>query len=758
MNNGKKKKALFTRQSECCPLLGSPKTLSGSNLPTVEDMLLCLLEVRSELKMASDSKKEPPFSNIADSVATQIERIYHKASIPIVSRLRVIGLISRYYRVYCKFKKTYNRDNKKDNFKKKVRGFIDEAKTKLFDIAACKCPMMCSCVCNKNPSTCDCPVTVECKCEKERKIPLIERKFMYDQRTDRVRFIGTLDKKETNKLLKRNERKEKILTKKVLPSSVCGESSSITMKRKSPHRVNESDEVPIFSTSQMRLNLTSTVIMSDRFGVSDRATGAIASCVLKDLGVISKKDTSLVIDKNKVRREKKKARKAAVEELRQLTVTKKGIYFDGRKDSTIYQEKIGFKMYRRIKKEEHITIVLEPGGIYFGHITPGSGTAIEIAKCILSHLQNDNFDIDGLVAIGCDGTPINTGWKNGVIHNIEVLIHRPLQWFICLLHFNELPFRHFFKYLDGETEGPSTFNGEIGKELPGCEKLPVVKFEAVKSEEIHVSKSDLSKDQKYLLDMVKAIRTGECSTDLAVKDPGPLRHSRWLTCANRVLRLYVSKSKPTKNLKMLVNYILNTYAPVWFNIKMNHSVKYGPKHVFDVIKTTRYLPKKIKAIIDPVIQRNAYFCHPENMLLAMIADERKEIRELGYKRILEAKNKKKGSKEVRTFIPPAINFDATDYVDVIQWNNCILSPPPILENLTTEDISFNMNRIDVPQFDYLNYPCHTQAVERCVKLVTESANKVCGKDNREGYIHATLLSRSSMPSFDCKANFHFKAD
>ena len=77
----------------------------------------------------------------------------------------------------------------------------------------------------------------------------------------------------------------------------------------------------------------STALVSDRFGVSDRATAAIASSVLHDLGMISEKDSSLVIDKSKIRREKQKTREAVVQEMHRLTVTK-GIYFDGRKDNT----------------------------------------------------------------------------------------------------------------------------------------------------------------------------------------------------------------------------------------------------------------------------------------------------------------------------------------------------------------------------------------------------------------------------------------
>ena len=57
--------------------------------------------------------------------------------------------------------------------------------------------------------------------------------------------------------------------------------------------------------------------------------------------------------------------------------------------------------------------------------------------------------------------------------------------------------------------------------------------------------------------------------------------------------------------------------------------------------------------------------------------------------------------------------------------------------------------------DFEKFPCHTQAVERCVKLVTEASSKVCGHSARDGFIRATLLSRSAMPTFSHKSEYKF---
>ena len=95
------------------------------------------------------------------------------------------------------------------------------------------------------------------------------------------------------------------------------------------------------------------------------------------------------------------------------------------------------------------------------------------------------------------------------------------------------------KELDGGTSGPEGFGSLTRKHLIGCESLDVVDFEAVEVPEITIDEKDLSSDQKYLLSIFKAVRMGFVSPHLASQKPGPLNHSRWLTTACRILRLYV---------------------------------------------------------------------------------------------------------------------------------------------------------------------------------------------------------------------------
>ncbi|KAL3268668.1 hypothetical protein HHI36_007771, partial [Cryptolaemus montrouzieri] len=50
--------------------------------------------------------------------------------------------------------------------------------------------------------------------------------------------------------------------------------------------------------------------------------------------------------------------------------------------------------------------------------------------------------------------------------------------------------------------------------------------------------------------------------------------------------------------------------------------------------------------------------------------------------------------------------------------------------------------------DILRLLCHTEAVERLVKTITEAAESLCTKSEREGFIEAKLESRKIIPKFD----------
>ncbi|GBM57527.1 hypothetical protein AVEN_97642-1 [Araneus ventricosus] len=165
------------------------------------------------------------------------------------------------------------------------------------------------------------------------------------------------------------------------------------------------------STSNRLISLT-----DPKFRVSDRDVAAIASRVLHDVGLITSNKLDLVVDENKLRGEKDQVRKnlklQALSEAQALPL--KGLYFDGRKDSTLIEERVDTKRDTRKAKEEHLSLIEEPGSRYITHLSSSFGTAKQISATIIGYFEGITRDLSQLLAIGCDGTSVNTGWESGV--------------------------------------------------------------------------------------------------------------------------------------------------------------------------------------------------------------------------------------------------------------------------------------------------------------------------------------------------------
>ena len=52
-----------------------------------------------------------------------------------------------------------------------------------------------------------------------------------------------------------------------------------------------------------------------------------------------------------------------------------------------------------------------------------------------------------------DSTAVNKQTKHECISQLEDLIDRPLEWFICQLYTNELPIHHLISKISGKTSG-----------------------------------------------------------------------------------------------------------------------------------------------------------------------------------------------------------------------------------------------------------------------------------------------------------------
>ena len=115
-----------------------------------------------------------------------------------------------------------------------------------------------------------------------------------------------------------------------------------------------------------------------------------------------------------------------------------------------------------------------------------------------------------------------------------------------------------------------------------------------------------------------------------------------------------------------------------------------------------------------------------------------------------------GEGEVRKFQSPSLDFDAVDYYCLVNWQDVPRTSPPRLRDIRDDEIEA---AIEVPQkwtLEKYTYPCHTQSVERQIKVVTETAASVFGGLRRDGYIRAKLASRKEVLHFGSKKDWKLR--
>lgn len=266
------------------------------------------------------------------------------------------------------------------------------------------------------------------------------------------------------------------------------------------------------------------------------------------------------------------------------------------------------------------------------------------------------------------------------------------------------------------------------------------------------AENQLSTDVKYLYQIALAVSNGSCSINLANIKPGPVGHSRWITKASRLLRVYIATETPSQNLQILARYIMKVYVPMYFNVKYCNSAVYGSALLGKFIQWTQYLPDNLRNIVNPVIQNNSYFAHSENVLFSMLFDDRKEIRKLALKKILYIRDNVCDLTELRQYVKPNINFDCTNYVHMIDLEDkALLFEPPFTRNIPYEHLQQYLECVDDedPPFPDPLIPCHIQGTERHVQLLASVAKRSIDK-NREGIMASVSEGRKKAPRMESR--------
>ena len=116
-----------------------------------------------------------------------------------------------------------------------------------------------------------------------------------------------------------------------------------------------------------------------------------------------------------------------------------------------------------------------------------------------------------------DGTSGMTGCNTGAVAVMERRLGRPLQRSGCMFHHLEKPYEHLHDYYDGNTTGPATYSGPLGKAIEeDVWKDQPVEFEPVPNLELKnmISnipdqvRKNLSWDIMYGIDIAEVVMTG----------------------------------------------------------------------------------------------------------------------------------------------------------------------------------------------------------------------------------------------------------
>ena len=93
-----------------------------------------------------------------------------------------------------------------------------------------------------------------------------------------------------------------------------------------------------------------------------------------------------------------------------------------------------------------------------------------------------------------------------------------------------------------------------------------------------------------------------------------------------MFRVYISNKRPSKAFKEIISLLINFYIPNFFNVKQNSHCRQGAINLFRMMELSRDLVTGSKRTVERVLQDNSYWAHPENILIAMLGDEREVVR------------------------------------------------------------------------------------------------------------------------------------
>ena len=292
-------------------LFGFPKELDSSCLPTKADIVNHVLDLKKVKVSAGEWKNNTPNSQVLEVVCLDLARVWNRTRIPHIfltnpgyGKQKIDKLLKDAKHVLkTPSERRENLDISEWNL--------------LFDITSCP------------------HVTGKCNCECDMKVPVSWRSFLEDQRGERLeRFVGGLDRKNNEREKRTRERNQTDEESLELRRSMWEEEKRqlepvrdfwIEGSSKDDQEMSDDSDDDDWEDEEAGDNSNKVVKEyntiklrrfsreCDRYKLSDRSAAKVANALLKDLSIVTKEEQKLLICPSKLRRERIKWGKAAVE-------------------------------------------------------------------------------------------------------------------------------------------------------------------------------------------------------------------------------------------------------------------------------------------------------------------------------------------------------------------------------------------------------------------------------------------------------------
>lgn len=694
------------------------KEMSLEYIPRVRDVIGYVFF------LSQQNKKNATLAATYPSVVNKARKIWQEIGIPIQSYTTVLKKLKKVMTSYQKIRKVYRENDGNHN----IQNSFDD----VFSISSCACIP---------PDPKD---FIECVCILSQ-----NQKVLAQAIAENVNAEDSITDADCQTNHQKRPRSEMQDTD---PDYVPPYENEI------PSSVN----IPLSIES---LNLVPIVMEVVRRNISLRSAAVLINKTLEAIGFITPTQQGLVVSVNRLQRAVDRLGKEVSTEWDDETKPTECFFFDGKKDRNLSKVQ---RMHRTVVDNsilfENITIVQQPGDRYLGFVSSEESSALTIFTAVKNFFIAHGENLSELYAIGSDGAYTNTGANTeggGIIIHFERHLERPLHWLICLLHLLEVVLKGVFTHLDGTTKGPNIYSGPIGRCLENLELTDVVEYTPILLENMPEDFDEiyLRNDQSFLLRLARAVSTGKCDQHLLQYKPGKMSACRWTVTASNVLRLYISKENPSVKLIELVTFLMKVYIPAWCWIKKQPSWVYGARHLFRIISFSRALQSSTFLVVMGKVKNNCYYAHTENLLLSMIVDDDKEIRQKAYDRIINARKQmiNRGLVgELREFEKPSnriIDVGADHYSLMIDWDNYVIHEPPYTMRLSLEEL-YTYRDSDIKLF-VPEIPCHSQRTEFLVQAVSQAVNKRADHQHQDDDVKVKLVSRSIMPEFNAKKDYKF---